>query len=458
MYRPAGYDDSDEDEFDEFGYFCSSYSETKATKNAPFVTTALEDDDTLLYNAILDDNLEETKRIMKQNDFLRSGGELRQGWPALFYACHEAKLAIVKYLVQDEQLDVNREYELQTALMIACSSPQPSECVHQIVRLLLDYGAIIGMLDLYGRSPIMFACQKGHLEVVKEIVAESSLLSVDNEGNTALFHAVINNQLEVAKVLLRAGAQTYAVNKQGYTPRQCAMNNNFLEMAELFPLEEKPFEIPSNYLCYSGYRNFIYGEQDEEPPGYYPDIGLMLYGMNSEAMLRIFVEPGMNLFEFLTLTDEKLCQLGVKYPIERKRILLGLYDFHRQKWSNNSLWTMEKRRVLDFYDILEALGNMLKHLTVMHASLLYTKQLTESHNPKAAFSTKQCVDMNHQLNELRVSIDALQGHIEAIHKLSVPKPVLLILPSNKGQRSYGTMIKLSLLIAAGFVMYRKWLR
>uniref|UniRef100_A0A182RJT8 ANK_REP_REGION domain-containing protein n=1 Tax=Anopheles funestus TaxID=62324 RepID=A0A182RJT8_ANOFN len=457
MYRPAGYDDSDEDELDDFGYFCSSYSEKK--ENTAFMPMPMEDDDTLLYNAVLDGNLEETKRIMKQNEFLRTGKELRQGWPALFYACYEAKVAIVKYFVQEEHMDVNREYDLQTALMIACSSTQASECVYQIVRLLLDYGAIIGMLDLYGRSPLMFACKEGHVEVVKEIVAESSLLSVDNEGNTALFHAVNNNRLEVVKVLLRAGAQTHAVNKQGYTPRQCAMNNNFLDITELFPPEAKPFEIPSNYLCYRSYRNFIHGVQDKDPPGYYPDLGLMLYGMNSETKLRIFVEPGLNLVDFLTLTDEKLRELGLKYPIERKRILLGLYDFHRQKWSKNSLWTMEKERVLDFYDILEALGNMLKHLTVMHASLLYTKQLTESHNAKCFVSAEQCTDLNQQLIELRASVNELQDRIKTIHKLSASKPVLLVMPSNKDQRAYAKMMKCGiLLIVGGFVMYRKLMR
>ncbi|XP_052888097.1 ankyrin repeat, SAM and basic leucine zipper domain-containing protein 1 [Anopheles moucheti] len=456
MYRPAGYDDSDDDDIEDFGYFCSSYTEKK--DNSVFMAIQ-EDDDTLLYNAVLDDNLEETKRIMKQNEFLRSGGELRQGWPALFYACYEAKLTIVKYLVQEQHIEVNREYDLQTALMIACSSPQASECVYQIVRLLLDYGAIIGMLDQYGRSPLMFACKEGHLDVVKEIVAESSLLSIDNEGNTALIHAVNNNRLEVVKVLLRAGAQTHTVNKQGYTPRQCAMNNNFLDIAELFPPEQKPFEIPSNYLCYSNFRNFIHGIQDEDPPGYYPDLGPMLVGMNSEAKLHLFVEPGLNLFEFLTLTDERLRELGIKFPIERKRILLGLYDFHRQKWSKNSLWTMQKERILDFYDILEALGNMLKHLTIIHASLMYTKQLTAGQDPKAFLSAKQCADLNLQLVELRASVDNLQSHIKIMHKLSIPKPVMLVVPPNKGQRAYVKMMKLGIfLLAGGFLMYRKVMR
>lgn len=143
-----------------------------------------EDYDTLLYYAILDGQLDETKRIIRQDAYLRGGGMLRQGWPAMFYACFEAQLPIVEYFLRDEKMDVNRQYNLQTALMIACSSSQSSERVYQVVRLLLDYGAIIGMLDQYGCSPLMLACKAGHLDVVKEIVGESSLLSTDNEGNT----------------------------------------------------------------------------------------------------------------------------------------------------------------------------------------------------------------------------------------------------------------------------------
>lgn len=460
MYRPAGYDDSDDDDFDEFGYFCSSYQEKKP--NNGFMQTSLapvEDHDTQLYNAILDGNLEETRRVMKQSEYLRTGGELHQGWPALFYACYQAKSAIVKYLLQEEQVDVNREYNLQTALLIACSSSQASDCVYQVVRLLLNYGAIIGRLDQYGCSPLMFACREGHLEVVNEIVAESSLISADNEGNTALFYAVNNNRLEVVKMLLRAGAPTHAVNKQGYTPRQSAMNHNYLDIAELFPPEEKPFEMPPGYLCYSSYRNFLHGETANDPPCYYPDLGVMLFGMNSETKIRAFVEPGLNLFEFLTLTDERLRQLGVKYPIERKRILLGLYDFHLRKWSKNSLWTMDKQRVLDSYDVLEALANILKHLTVMHSTLLFTKQLTESHDPKAFSDAKERTKHNQQLDELCATIDDFRRHIAAIHKLSTPKPVLHITPPTRGNRLYEKMAKIGVcLIAGGLVVFLKLVR
>ncbi|XP_040170840.1 ankyrin repeat, SAM and basic leucine zipper domain-containing protein 1 isoform X2 [Anopheles arabiensis] len=457
MYRPAGYDDSDEDDFDDFGYMSSSYPKQK--QNTAFmqeVKPPEEDYDTLLYYAILDGQLDETKRIIRQDTYLRGGGMLRQGWPAMFYACFEAQLPIVEYFLRDEKMDVNRQYNLQTALMIACSSSQSSERVYQVVRLLLDYGAIIGMLDQYGCSPLMLACKAGHLDVVKEIVGESSLLSTDNEGNTALFYAVNNNHLEIVKILLRAGAQTHTVNRQGFTPRQCAINQNYLDIAELFPSEEKPYVMPAKYLCYSDYHNFMRGERADDPPGYFPDLGLMLFGMNSEGSLRLFADANMNLFEFLTVTDERLLELGMKYPIERKRVLLGLYDFHLHKWSRNSLWTMEKQRILDFYDIMEVLANILKHLTVMQASLLFTKRLTEAYDSQAFSSAEQSSNLKQQLVELHSTVKDFAAYINTIHEVTAPKPVLYIMPSSKGRQRNGKLLKMcSCLFVGGMLVYLK---
>uniref|UniRef100_A0A182NDE9 ANK_REP_REGION domain-containing protein n=1 Tax=Anopheles dirus TaxID=7168 RepID=A0A182NDE9_9DIPT len=455
MYLPAGYDDSDDDDFDDFGYICSSYPGTKP-KPPKLEQTPTEDYDALLYNAILDDDLAETKRIIEQDEYFRCGGTLRQGWPALFYACFEAKQDIVEYLVQELQIDVNRQYSLQTALMIACSSTQPTEQVFQVVRLLLDNGAIIGVLDQYGCSPLMFACKEGHLAVVKEIVAESSLLSADNEGNTALFYAVNNNRLDVVKVLLRAGAQTHTVNRQGYTPKQCAMNRNYAEIAELLPAEETPYELPAKYLSYSTFHNFIHGDRVQDPPGYHPDLGMMLLGMGSESKLPVFAQANMDLFHFLILTDDRLRDLGVKYPIERKRILLGLYDFHLHKWSKNSLWTMPKQSTLDFYDILEALENMLKHLTVMHCSLLYTKALTVNAGSNVMPRVGQDSDLNQNLAELHSKVREFKVHINGIHELSSPKPVLHVTAPNVSSSIHRKMCTLaSCVILGGMVVYLK---
>ncbi|XP_058119304.1 ankyrin repeat, SAM and basic leucine zipper domain-containing protein 1 [Anopheles ziemanni] len=424
MFRPAGYDDSEEDEFDEYGYI-SDFKPKKINWMTEIQQTTTEDYDALLYDAIMDDNLDETKRVLQLAGDLRAGACLRQGWPALFYACYETKFAIVQYLLA-AGIDVQRSYNLQTALMVACSSPKPTEQVYSIVRLLLENGAIVGVLDRYGWSPLMFACKEGHLEVVKEIIGESSLLSVDNEGNTALFHAVKNNRLEIVKVLLRAGAPTNIVNREGFTPRQCAVTANYMDIADLLPAEEDCYELPAKYMTYKNYRDFIHGETEQDHPEYSPEIGIMLFGMHSENNIRFVAQANMNLFELLTVTDERLQEIGIKYPIERKRILLGLYDFHRQPWSKNSLWTSSNSDALDCYDVQESLGNMLRQLTVIHGSVLYTKSLTSGYDPEVFAKVLQKSKLLGKLEELRTSIGLLQNQLTEIHKLSSPKPVLHI--------------------------------
>ncbi|KFB41703.1 AGAP010482-PA-like protein [Anopheles sinensis] len=426
MFRPAGYDDSEEDDYDEYGYI-SDYKPKKINWMTELQQTEqTEDYDTMLYNAILDDNLDEVKRVLQLANDLRSGACLRQGWPALFYACYETKLAIVQYLLEIG-IDVRRSYNLQTALMVACSSPNPTELVYPIVRVLVENGAIVGVVDRYGWSPLMFACKEGHLEVVKEIIGESSLLSVDNEGNTALFHAVKNNHLEIVKVLLKAGAPGNIVNREGFTPRQCAVTANYMDIADLLPAEKEDcYELPAKYMTYTNYRDFIHGETEQDPPEYSSEIGMLLFGMHSENNIRFVAQANMNLFELLTATDERLQEIGIKYPIERKRILLGLYDFHRQPWSKNSLWTSSSPGALDCYDVQESLGNMLRQLTVIHGSVLYTKNLTSGYDPEVFAKVLQKSKLLGKLEELRTTIGLLQKQMTEIHKLSSPKPVLHI--------------------------------
>lgn len=74
-------------------------------------------------------------------------------------------------------------------------------------------------------------------------------------------------------------------------------------------------------------------------PPYYPDIKPILYGSSCErlSILERFTINQVTLFQLLTMTDAKLCALGVEMPFERKKILHGLYRFHSQPWSKSSL-------------------------------------------------------------------------------------------------------------------------
>ena len=73
------------------------------------------------------------------------------------------------------------------------------------------------------------------LEMI-EVMLESGLVDVrakNNWGNTPLHLAVWSNHIEIAKLLLKAGADVEAINKYGNTPLHSASYNNSIETAKL---------------------------------------------------------------------------------------------------------------------------------------------------------------------------------------------------------------------------------
>ncbi|XP_049546434.1 ankyrin repeat, SAM and basic leucine zipper domain-containing protein 1 [Anopheles darlingi] len=446
MYLPAGYDDSDDDdEFNEFGFFSECPKPKSAAPRAPPVNYEL-----LLNNAVCDGDLEETKRILNLDSTLRSGGLVAQGWPIIFSACYEAHRDIVEYLLLVEKVDVNQMFGMETALMKACASPKPTELVYPIVRLLLESGAIIDVLDRYGCTPLMFACQQGHLQVVKEIVDESPLITVDRDGNTALFLAVINNHYEIVKVLLRAGAQANIVNRAGFTPRQCAILAGHTELAELFPAEEEPYIVEAKYRNYSGYKDLV-------DSGHHSSIDGLLFGMNSEDMLHFFAKKEVDLFDFLTMTDDRLREVGIKFPIQRKRILLGLYDLHQHRWSKTSLNLQRTKTSIDMYDTLEMLANIHKQIIVLHSTMVYTKELVgRSHNPQSFDDVTKASNLRQELKALQSTVREFQAQLLEYHKLSAPKPILHITAkSNQTIHSKKPLKVCAFLGLLGCVVYLK---
>lgn len=68
----------------------------------------------------------------------------------------------------------------------------------------------------------------------------------------ALFHAVENNQVEIARLLLNNGAQYDITNMAGYTPLQLAKFNNFDDIIDLFP-DDSDYSVPTEYFSNDHY-------------------------------------------------------------------------------------------------------------------------------------------------------------------------------------------------------------
>jgi hypothetical protein len=98
-----------------------------------------------------------------------------------------------------------------------------------VMSLLLEYGALADSSDNDGKTPLMKACERADLGVVRRLVQHmggQGLNQQDAEGMTAL-HFICTHRsdnAEVARTLLRAGADPTITDKWGRTPRQAALD------------------------------------------------------------------------------------------------------------------------------------------------------------------------------------------------------------------------------------------
>ena len=107
-------------------------------------------------------------------------------------------------------------------------------CQHQI-----ELGSQVDILDAHGRTPLSWAAQYGHLEVVKLLVEKDAEIETKDSkyGQTPLSWAAENGHLEVVKLLVEKDAEIENTDTDGRTPLSWAAAKGHLEVVKL--LEEK---------------------------------------------------------------------------------------------------------------------------------------------------------------------------------------------------------------------------
>ena len=158
---------------------------------------------------------------------------------ALLKAAYHNKVDDVKRLIA--RGDVNLEYEGcvsfpdekpvegATALWTASTSG-----FLEIVRLLLDAGALINHSTSSKSSPLRGACFDGHIGVVRCLLERGADVDLANKKNeTPLATACSRGHLEVTDVLLRAGAAVDVRGQNGDTALHCAAEAGFQGIVQL---------------------------------------------------------------------------------------------------------------------------------------------------------------------------------------------------------------------------------
>jgi ankyrin repeat protein len=150
------------------------------------------------------------------------------GCTALFYACRQGHLGMVKLL-----LGYGADHawtDCDTCPMAGAAQKGNDE----VVEWLLGAGADLDSTDKYGNNALHVACFEARLSTVELLLSKGSFIdSKDNEGNTCLHKAAIRGQPEVTQLLLENGAHANIHNNDKKTPIALAIQHKRIGIVKI---------------------------------------------------------------------------------------------------------------------------------------------------------------------------------------------------------------------------------
>ena len=158
--------------------------------------------------AVVNDRVDEVRALLKYGIDANTVGP--DGFPVLVTAAREGSARVV-----DALLDAGAQVDMATvrgdnALMIASLKGHVA-----IVKRLLARGAA---LERPGWTPLIYAATGGHDEVVRVLLAEGARIdAVSPNGTTALMMAVREDKFSTAVLLIERGANVNHRNENGAT-------------------------------------------------------------------------------------------------------------------------------------------------------------------------------------------------------------------------------------------------
>lgn len=133
----------------------------------------------------------------------------------LSLAAKSGKIPLMEMLVNagGTYIDLNHpDYHYQSPLMLAITHGRTKAALW----LINKEGVNINQVDFYHVTPLIAAAEFGNVEVVKHLIDKGAVLNMtDLNGETALIKASWQGNAEIIQLLATAGADLNIKNKQG---------------------------------------------------------------------------------------------------------------------------------------------------------------------------------------------------------------------------------------------------
>ena len=167
--------------------------------------------------------------------------------------------------------DVNElDKDKRSALHYAAAQGHSEVLQH----LLADPAIVVNPKDDEGKTPLMKACECNHVETVQIFLDAANDLDMnmgDNSENNPLTIAVVNENVDIASLLVLSDADVNFKNGVGETPLLVAVKKNNLELVELLASENADINavdsegrsalmvsVKNNYMSISKYLLSLY--------------------------------------------------------------------------------------------------------------------------------------------------------------------------------------------------------
>ncbi|KAG8141740.1 hypothetical protein E2320_006427 [Naja naja] len=163
----------------------------------------------------------------------------------LMEAAENNHLETVKYLIKAGALVDPKDAEGSTCLHLAAKKGH-----YDVVQYLLSNEQMdVNCQDDGGWTPMIWATEYKHVELVKLLLAKGSDINIrDNEQNICLHWAAFSGCVDIAEILLAAKCDLHAVNIHGDSPLHIAARENryelFLSRSSDVALKNKEGETP----------------------------------------------------------------------------------------------------------------------------------------------------------------------------------------------------------------------
>lgn len=358
---PAGFD-SDEDDYDEFGYCVERVKYNVKPQEENFQLT--------LQNACESNNVPDVIRALKCGS-IDINCYLPSNWTALMYAAFNGSLDVVKYLLENGA-DPLISYDCFNVIMCICKCNNISNETDLLdcLKLLGDFDTIdINARDRSGYSALMYACSNGRLKIVEYLVDHGADIELkDNQnGETALFIAVRFEHVNIVKYLLSHGADRDVVDKNYETVHRIALSKNMVDILDLLNMNSNDVKVQEYYLDTSPtYWDVVMFEIEN---GFSNDVKVLLESLSMEIYKDDINSKNITFKQLLTGDKNKFMDMGIIISPHCNTLDSALKCFHLWKWSHHSLAI--KNHNINAQHVAQNLANVVRHLYILNASLLY---------------------------------------------------------------------------------------